>query len=130
MGNCDSGKEKDPERKSSLKVDWAPKNNDPVKTVFLGSIGVGKSRTVMHLSGRIDQFDDNSTPATGTNVLSRLDLPGHGITPMSIWDTAGEERYFCVSKNYIREGQAILFLYNIASKETFESLKEFWIKNA
>jgi Ras-related protein Rab-18 len=130
MGNCDSSKPQAPEKRPTLQVARAPKNNDPVKTVFLGSIGVGKSRTVLQLSGRIAEFNDDSTSAAGTNVTRNLELKGHGNTLVAIWDTAGEERYFSVSKSFIRNAQAIFFLYNIASKETFESLKDFWIKNA
>jgi GTPase SAR1 family protein len=130
MGNCDSGKDKAPEKRPTLQVARAPKNNDPVKTVFLGSIGVGKSRTVLQLSGRIAEFNDDSTSEAGTNVIRRLDLKGHGNTLVSIWDTAGKKRYFSITKCFIRTAKAIFFLYNIASKETFESLKDFWIKNA
>jgi small GTP-binding protein len=132
MGNC-FGCEKPsptPNPKPTMIVDRAPKNTDPVKTVFLGSIGVGKSRTAMQLSGRIAEFNDDSTSAAGTNLLKRLDLPGYGSTLVAIWDTAGEERFFSVSKSFIREAKAIFFLYNVASKETFESLKDFWIKQA
>jgi GTPase SAR1 family protein len=121
MGNCNSSEEKAQERRSTLKVDRASKDNDPVKTVFLGPIGVGKSRTVMQMSGRIAEFNDDPTSAAGTNVLRRLDLRGHGNTSISMWDTAGEETYFCVSKSFIRDPQAIFFLYSIESKETFET---------
>ena len=45
---------------------------------------------------------------------------------LSIWDTAGEEKFRALTKNYYRDAQGILLLYDINDRKTFLDLNK-WI---
>ena len=40
-----------------------------------------------------------------------------------IWDTAGQERFKSIAKVYYLKSQAIIFVYDITKKESFDKLK-------
>ena len=130
MGCSSSKPEPEPVKRSTLRIVQPPRQNDPVKTAILGHIGVGKTRFALQISGKISEFKDQSTSAAGNNVTKNLDIPGYGLTVVAFWDTAGEERYFSVSKNFIRNADALIFLYAIDNRESFEQLDTFWIPKA
>ena len=44
---------------------------------------------------------------------------------VQIWDTAGDERYKNITKNYYKGANGILLLYNITNRESFDSLNSW-----
>ena len=40
-----------------------------------------------------------------------------------MWDTAGQERYKSITKIYYKKSDAIIFVYDITNKESFDNLK-------
>lgn len=47
---------------------------------------------------------------------------------LTIWDTAGQERFRTLTSSYYRGAQGVILVYDVANRETFESLKKTWIK--
>jgi len=45
---------------------------------------------------------------------------------LEIWDTAGQERFKNIAPMYYRKAAAILIVYDISAKETFEECK-YWV---
>ena len=43
-----------------------------------------------------------------------------------MWDTAGQERYKSITKMYYKKSDAIIFVYDITNKESFENLKNLY----
>lgn len=53
---------------------------------------------------------------------------------LQIWDTAGQERFRTITNTYYKstlsdnEGaNAVILVYDITSKESFESIQNFWL---
>ena len=46
---------------------------------------------------------------------------------LHILDTAGQEKYRSVAKNFMRKGDGIIFVFDLANRFTFESIKEWLI---
>lgn len=46
---------------------------------------------------------------------------------MQIWDTAGQERFRTITGAYYKGAHAILIVYDITKKESFEDIDTFWI---
>ena len=126
----DSPSESDTNGKLTLSFLDSTLQNDPVKIAILGQVNVGKTRFALQISGKIGQYQDQSTSGAGNNVTRNFNLPGYGLRVVAFWDTAGEERYFSVSKNFIRNADALIFLYAIDNRESFEQLDTFWIPKA
>ena len=47
---------------------------------------------------------------------------------LSIWDTSGQEKFRSMASNLYRNCNAIIFLFDISNKDSFDKLK-YWIEN-
>ena len=45
-----------------------------------------------------------------------------------IYDTAGQERYHSIVESYYRKANAVLLVYDISEKQSFEKIKKYYIK--
>ena len=45
-----------------------------------------------------------------------------------IWDTAGQERFESMTKAYYRDAMGAFLVYDVTNRDSFEHLKETWIK--
>ncbi|XP_059854232.1 ras-related protein Rab-37 isoform X3 [Delphinus delphis] len=78
------------------------------KTILVGDSGVGKTSLLV-------QFDQGKfIPGSFSATL------GIGFT---IWDTAGQERFRSVTHAYYRDAQALLLLYDITNKSSFDNIR-------
>ncbi|KAI8488962.1 Ras- protein Rab-30 [Branchiostoma belcheri] len=46
---------------------------------------------------------------------------------LQIWDTAGQERFRSITQSYYRSAHALILVYDVTSRETFDCLPE-WLK--
>ena len=49
------------------------------------------------------------------------------VANLQIWDTSGEERFMSVTKQYFRESQGAIIVFNLTDKNSFEQIDK-WIK--
>ena len=70
------------------------------------------------------------------NTISRVDkycksiqLSDGTIFNCIIYDTAGLERYEALNLTYYRQADAVLLVYDITKKRTFDRVKSFYVKN-
>ena len=71
---------------------------------------------------------DLSNRTINTNVFQKsLDIKGK-LFNLTIWDTAGEEKYRSIVKNYYKGSIAAILVYDITNKQSFEEIKNFWYK--
>lgn len=49
------------------------------------------------------------------------------VSKLTIWDTAGQEKYGKLTKTYFRKAKAALIVYDITNAHSFERAKE-WAK--
>ncbi len=45
-----------------------------------------------------------------------------------IWDTAGEKKYRDLAKVFLKNASAVILVYDITRRNSFEELKNYWIK--
>uniref|UniRef100_A0A672PLC7 Ras-related protein Rab-37-like n=2 Tax=Sinocyclocheilus TaxID=75365 RepID=A0A672PLC7_SINGR len=81
-------------------------------TILVGDSGVGKTSLLV-------QFDQGKfIPGSFSATV------GIGFTVIHpIWDTAGQERFRSVTHAYYRDAQALLLLYDITSKSSFDNTR-------
>jgi small GTP-binding protein len=84
------------------------------KLVVVGDIAVGKTTIINSLLGQ--KFKDNYEPSVGVDFFTKnIKFKGKNIK-LQIWDSAGQEKYRSLIKNYIRGSSIIFIIYDIASK--------------
>ena len=47
---------------------------------------------------------------------------------VKIWDTAGQEQYKALTKNFYRNSDGVIIVYDVTNKSTFEKVQE-WVKS-
>ena len=102
-------------------------DNIEIKAVLVGNSGVGKTNLINVCTGKT--FNPKSKP---TNCCSLLQKPleiNNLKYSINLWDTMGQEAYKGISKLFFRDAQIVIFVYDITSTESFESLEE-WIQMA
>ncbi|XP_075310001.1 ras-related protein Rab-37 isoform X3 [Odontesthes bonariensis] len=92
------------------------------KTILVGDSGVGKtSLLVQYDQGKFISGSFTSTVGIGfTNKVVDMD---NLKVKLQIWDTAGQERFRSVTHAYYRDAQALLLLYDITSKPSFDNIR-------
>merc|ERR1712198_153244 len=97
------------------------------KFLVIGSAGTGKS-CLLHqfIEGR---FKNDAHHTIGVEFGSKIvNISGKSIK-LQIWDTAGQERFRSVTRSYYRGAAGALLVYDITSRETFNSLAN-WLTDA
>ncbi|XP_066444209.1 ras-related protein Rab-37 isoform X3 [Eleutherodactylus coqui] len=92
------------------------------KTILVGDSSVGKTSLLVQFDqGKFIPGSFTSTVGIGfTNKVVTVD----GLkVKLQIWDTAGQERFRSVTHAYYRDAQALLLLYDITSKTSFDNIR-------
>ena len=61
-------------------------------------------------------------------IVKAFQLSDGSIVNCYIYDTAGQERFRSINVSYYRKADAILLVYDISNKKSFNILKEYFIK--
>ncbi|XP_071381786.1 ras-related protein Rab-33B [Centroberyx affinis] len=96
------------------------------KIIVIGDSNVGKTCLTYRFCG--GTFLKNPEATIGVDFRERtLELDGESIK-LQIWDTAGQERFRkSMVEHYYRSVHAVIFVYDMTSLSSFESLPE-WIE--
>ena len=99
---------------------------EAVKVVLLGESGVGKTCIINQFTER--KFDQNVLSSLSAQFVSKtieyLDF-GKAIK-FDIWDTVGQERFRSMAKIFYKDAKVIVFVYDITSQKSFDSLQNYW----
>ncbi len=97
------------------------------KVVILGEAGVGKTSIISRYV--TNQFFPVVISTTGASYSTKLlKIDNDNKIKFQIWDTAGQERFRSLAKIFYQNAVAVVLVYDITVRETFEQLKEYWIK--
>jgi len=97
------------------------------KFLIIGSAGVGKS-CILHQFME-NKFKHDAHHTIGVEFGSKIvNISGKSIK-LQIWDTAGQERFRSVTRSYYRGAAGALLVYDITSRETYNTLAT-WLTDA
>ncbi|KAM3592686.1 uncharacterized protein V6R79_023520 [Siganus canaliculatus] len=120
----DSGYESKETTDSQAKTPPAPAYNEELvhKTILVGDSGVGKTSLLVQFDqGKFIPGSFSATVGIGfTNKVVDVD---DGKVKLQIWDTAGQERFRSVTHAYYRDAHALLLLYDITNKTSFDNIR-------
>ena len=86
--------------------------------VILGDTCVGKSCILMRFVK--NSMLHNHLSTIGIDSSTKTITTERGKATLQIWDTAGQDRFRSLSQSYIRNGDAIILVYDITSDDTFQ----------
>ena len=95
------------------------------KILLLGDSTVGKTCILMQYTDKTFQDVHMSTIGLDYRLRSMTLKNGKNIK-LQIWDTAGQDRFRAITKNYYRGANGIILVYDITNLQSFDNVKN-WI---
>ena len=97
------------------------------KILLLGDSEVGKSCFLMRYSDNV--FIENYITTIGLDYkLKTVKLDTGKTIKVQLWDTAGQDKYRTIAKNYYKGSHGILLLYDITKQSSFDNIRE-WVRD-
>ncbi|XP_065065964.1 ras-related protein Rab-26-like isoform X1 [Rhopilema esculentum] len=90
------------------------------KVMLIGDSGVGKTCVLVRFKD--GAFLSGSFISTvGIDFKNKLLVLDGSKIKLQIWDTAGQERFRSITHAYYRDAHALLLLYDVSSRKSFEN---------
>lgn len=93
------------------------------KVVLLGEYGVGKSSIFFRI--RDGEFLGNAMSTIGVDYCTKDLQTDGGIIQLSLWDTAGVEKYKTLTQHFYRTADAVLFVFSVNKPTSLQCLS-YW----
>eukprot|EP01091_Cochliopodium_minus_P011560 TRINITY_DN3310_c0_g2_i2.p1 TRINITY_DN3310_c0_g2~~TRINITY_DN3310_c0_g2_i2.p1 ORF type:complete len:208 (+),score=55.62 TRINITY_DN3310_c0_g2_i2:159-782(+) len=95
-----------------------------LKLLLIGDSDVGKSSILLRFTD--DDFSDDISCTIGVDFKTKLiDFHNKKIN-LTIWDTAGQEKFRSLTSSYYRGTHGIILVYDVTNKKSFEHI-ESWL---
>ena len=100
------------------------KSKNIYKVILVGEANVGKSSIIYnYTTGKFRQ----NTLNTITNSFSNKTITIYNKElAFEIWDTAGQEKYRSFTRICYKNVDAVIFVYDVTSSNSFNQIKEYW----
>lgn len=96
------------------------------KVLIVGDINVGKTSILDQFTN--GHFDDSYISTIGIDFnVKTVHLDDSVKIKLQIWDSCGQERFRALTRTYYRNAKAIVIVYDITNRQSFENAK-VWIK--
>ena len=101
------------------------------KLILIGNSGVGKTSILRFLSNGVFPEDTISSIGIDKKTLNiSIEVNENSKVKkdfiISLFDTAGQEQFRSIARNYYKGSDGILLLYDITNRKSFENI-EMWI---
>ena len=94
------------------------------KVTLIGDSGVGKTSIISRYISGI--FQSDYTPSINMNYSNKIHEFNGQKVRLDIWDTAGQEVYKSIGRNFYVNAYIVILVYDITSLQSFENLKNIW----
>ena len=101
-------------------------NNISCKIVLVGDTGVGKTCIIQrYVNNDYKENVESTISSTYTYKVVEYKQYKKSLS-FDIWDTAGQELYRSLAKNFYLNAAIGILVYDIRRKDSFESIKNYW----
>ena len=95
------------------------------KILLLGDCAVGKSCLLLRYCE--NSFQESHLATIGLDFrLKTITLENNRKIRIQIWDTAGEDRFRAITKNYYKGAHGIILIYDVTDQQSFQHIKD-WV---
>ena len=96
------------------------------KILILGDSTVGKTCFLTRYAD--NTFQENQMATLGVDYkLKNVKMEDGNTVKLQIWDTAGQDRFHSLTRNYFKGAHGIILLYDITTQSSFDNVSK-WIK--
>ena len=100
--------------------------DERIQLIMIGVSGVGKTSLIRRYTNNI--FNTNHLETIGIEFFNKEERINDQIIQIKLWDTAGQEIFHSLTKNFYRKADGIIIVYDITNKESFERIQD-WVKS-
>ena len=98
--------------------------DEKINVILIGDSTVGKTSIIKQYFE--EQMIGNYLATAGVEQYSKnLNMNGK-LIKLKVWDTAGQERYRSLTKNFYKNAQGVIIVYDVSNRESFRNIK-IWI---
>lgn len=94
-----------------------------LKLVVVGDSGVGKTSIVVRFCD--DKFSEGTASTIGVDFKTKFMTISDQTLKLSVWDTAGQEKFRTLGAQYYRGAHGIVLMYDCTNRKTYDRLT-FW----
>lgn len=98
-------------------------NQIEIKIITIGNAYVGKTSIVSQFIN--NELEPNLVPTVGMDVKSHELIINNKKINLKIWDSAGQERFRSIQKNYYNKVDGIIFVYDVTNQESFNLINDW-----
>ena len=95
-----------------------------IRVMLIGDSNVGKTSIIKRYCN--NQFSPSYISTVGIDFETKYLRLNGKIINLQIWDTAGQERYKVLAKNYYKNSDGFIIVYDITDKKSFNNVAN-WI---
>ena len=95
-----------------------------IKILTLGDTLVGKTSIILRFSD--NTFNENQLATIGIDFKTKYIIAGDASVKVALWDTAGQEKFKNIAKQYYNGANGVLLIYDVCNRKSFERI-EFWL---
>ena len=100
--------------------------DERIQLIMVGESGVGKTSLIRRYTNNI--FNTNHLETIGIEFFNKEERINDQIIQIKLWDTAGQEIFQSLTKNFYRKADGIIIVYDITNKDSFEKIQD-WVKS-
>ena len=100
--------------------DFTKKNCKGISLILVGNTIVGKTCFIQRYVKNEFGSDHIINTTAISNEFIKLRIKGEDLYILTIWDTLGQERFKCLPKNYYKNVDGVLLLFDVNNKTSFE----------
>eukprot|EP00467_Chlorarachnion_reptans_P017509 CAMPEP_0114524030 /NCGR_PEP_ID=MMETSP0109-20121206/21621_1 /TAXON_ID=29199 /ORGANISM="Chlorarachnion reptans, Strain CCCM449" /LENGTH=193 /DNA_ID=CAMNT_0001705413 /DNA_START=31 /DNA_END=612 /DNA_ORIENTATION=- len=97
-----------------------------VRLITIGDSATGKSSLILRYTKGVFREERKATVGIDLRIKS-VNIDGRPIK-VKIWDTAGQEQFRTITRNYYRGAQGVALVYDITNQTSFTNVKK-WISD-
>ena len=102
-------------------------NDVCLKVILIGDASVGKTALLLkYVDGK---FLENHIATIGVEYKEKIIKHNNIDIKLQIWDTAGQEIYRSLTRNFYRNADVFLFVFDITNEESYIHIKD-WLKES
>ena len=97
-----------------------------IQLITVGESCVGKTSLLYKYSQGL--FTPEHLATVGVEYFVKDEIIDGKKIKVKIWDTAGQEQFKAITKNYYRNSDGVIIVYDVTDRQTFEKVQE-WVKS-
>ncbi len=97
-----------------------------IQLIIVGETCVGKTSLLYQYSHGL--FTKNHLATVGIEFFTKEETINGKKIRVKVWDTAGQEQYKALTKNFYRNSDGVIIVYDVSERETFEKVQG-WVES-